>query len=76
MAYDAEDLVFYTNYSSEKSEQITENAQVSVCFPWLTIQRQVIVTGLAERVSAATSLNTFVAPEGFQLGHGSRSRVA
>ncbi|MGB0370874.1 MAG: pyridoxamine 5'-phosphate oxidase [Opitutales bacterium] len=68
-AFDAEGLVFYTNYSSEKSEQIGDNPQVSVCFPWLELQRQVIVTGVAEKVSSATSLKYFLSrPKGSQLG--------
>ena len=68
-AYDADGLVFYTNYSSEKSQQIAENAQVSVCFPWLDFQRQVVITGIAEKVSAATSLKYFLSrPKGSQLG--------
>ena len=68
-AYDGDGLVFYTNYSSEKSQQIAENAQVSVCFPWLDLQRQVVVTGIAEKVTAATSLKYFLSrPKGSQLG--------
>lgn len=68
-AFDAEGLVFYTNYSSGKSEQIGENPQVSVCFPWLALQRQVMITGIAEKVSAAQSLKYFMSrPKGSQLG--------
>ncbi|MEM7672558.1 MAG: pyridoxamine 5'-phosphate oxidase [Verrucomicrobiota bacterium] len=68
-AYDSEGLVFYTNYQSQKSEQIGENPQVSVCFPWLELQRQVIIGGIAERVSSAESLRYFLSrPKGSQLG--------
>ncbi|MEM9025309.1 MAG: pyridoxamine 5'-phosphate oxidase [Verrucomicrobiota bacterium] len=68
-AYDADGLVFYTNYKSQKSEQIGENPQVSVCFPWLELQRQVIIGGIAERVSSAESLKYFLSrPKGSQLG--------
>lgn len=68
-AYDGDGLVFYTNYSSGKAQQIAENAQVSVCFPWLAIQRQVVITGIAEKVSAATALKYFLSrPKGSQLG--------
>ena len=68
-AYDAEGLVFYTNYESGKAQQIGENNQVALCFPWLALQRQVIICGRAEKVSTATSLKYFLSrPHGSQLG--------
>jgi pyridoxamine 5'-phosphate oxidase len=61
-------FVFFTNLESRKARQITENANVSLLFPWLLLERQVIVTGQAARISAAESLKYFVTrPRGSQL---------
>jgi pyridoxamine 5'-phosphate oxidase len=61
-------FVFFTNLKSRKSRQIAENPNVSLLFPWLAIERQVIVTGQADKLSAAESLKYFVTrPRGSQL---------
>lgn len=41
----AEGFAFYTNLGSRKATQIGENAQAALLFPWLALQRQVIVRG-------------------------------
>lgn len=53
-------LVFYTNLGSRKAREIAVNPQVSVLFPWLQLDRQVIVAGRVERVSAVESLKYFL----------------
>src|SRR5215831_11258432 len=40
-------FVFFTNLESRKARQITDNPNVSLLFPWLALERQVIVTGRA-----------------------------
>ena len=68
-AYDTEGFVFYTNYGSRKAEQIAENDQVSLIFPWIPLHRQVIVEGVASKVSSAESMKYFLSrPRGSQLG--------
>ncbi|REE02036.1 pyridoxamine 5'-phosphate oxidase [Marinoscillum furvescens] len=68
-AFDEKGFVFYTNYSSKKAQQISENNQVSLLFPWYQLERQVIITGRAEKVSTAESLKYFTSrPSGSQLG--------
>jgi len=68
-AYDTDGFVFYTNYASRKAEQIAENDQVSLIFPWIPLHRQVIVEGSASKVSTAESLKYFLSrPRGSQLG--------
>ncbi len=68
-ALDADGIVFYTNYKSRKAQQIGENAQVSILFPWYAMERQVCIQGIAEKVSTATSLKYFTSrPHGSQLG--------
>ena len=65
---DARGFVFFTNLESRKSRQIAENPNVSLLFPWLAIERQVIVTGRADKLSATESLKYFVTrPRGSQL---------
>lgn len=68
-AFDERGFVFYTNYQSRKAREIEENPRVSALFPWYGLERQVIVGGRAERVSAAESLQYFMSrPHGSQLG--------
>ena len=62
-------FIFYTNYESRKSRQINENPQVSILFPWYTLERQVALTGSVEKVSTKQSLKYFLSrPKGSQLG--------
>lgn len=44
---DNEGYVFYTNLGSRKATELAANAQVSLHFFWLTLERQVIVEGRA-----------------------------
>lgn len=68
-AIDPNGFVFYTNYKSRKARQIEENPQVCILFPWYQLERQVIITGRAEKVSPAQSMKYFLSrPLGSQLG--------
>ncbi len=68
-ALDAKGIVFYTNSKSRKAQQIAENNQVSVLFPWYPLERQVLITGKAEKVSAKESMAYFASrPFGSRLG--------
>jgi pyridoxamine 5'-phosphate oxidase len=68
-ACDASGFVFFTNYESRKASHITENSRVSLLFPWITLERQVIVQGRAEKISAEESLRYFSSrPRESQLG--------
>ncbi|MCS5595198.1 MAG: pyridoxamine 5'-phosphate oxidase [Porticoccaceae bacterium] len=49
--FDERGFVFYTNLGSRKAADITSNPQVSLQFPWLQLDRQVIVGGRAEPLS-------------------------
>ena len=57
---DTRGFVFFTNLESRKARQIGENPQVSLLFPWLALERQVIVTGAAVKISVAESLRYFL----------------
>lgn len=67
--FDTSGFVFFTNYDSRKSKQIAINQHVSLLFPWYALQRQVEVSGTAEKISATDSLKYFaLRPRGSQLG--------
>ena len=66
---DARGFVFFTNLESRKARQIGENSHVSMLFPWLPLERQVIVTGTAARLSMGESLKYFLTrPRDSKLG--------
>ena len=44
-------LVFYTNYESRKGEDLAGDSRVALVFHWKTLQRQVRVKGVVEKVS-------------------------
>jgi pyridoxamine 5'-phosphate oxidase len=54
-----EGLIFYTNYSSKKGNQISINPNVSVVFFWSKLERQIRVEGYIEKVSSEISDNYF-----------------
>jgi pyridoxamine 5'-phosphate oxidase len=67
--FDTNGFVFFTNYQSRKAKHIADNPQVSLLFPWVILERQVIVQGRAEKISAAESLKYFSSrPRDSQLG--------
>ncbi len=47
--YDEKGLVFYTNLGSRKAHHLENNPRISLLFPWHMLERQVMVTGKAER---------------------------
>jgi len=53
--FDARGFVFFTNYRSRKAGQLAGNPRASLLFPWITIERQIIVQGLVEKSTAEES---------------------
>jgi len=67
--FDSRGFVFFTNFESTKARQIGENPNVALLFPWIALERQVNITGTAERISSAESLKYFLKrPVESQLG--------
>jgi pyridoxamine 5'-phosphate oxidase len=65
---DDQGLQFFTSYSSGKGRALLAHPNVSLLFPWYTIQRQVIVRGTATPTDAAASDAYFAArPRGAQI---------
>lgn len=68
-AFDERGLVFYTNYESAKARDIAANDRVALMFTWLPLERQVVITGTAAKISAAESLKYFLSrPRDSQIG--------
>lgn len=67
--YTQEGFIFYTNYESEKGKAIAANPQVCISFFWQQAERQVIIKGIAEKISTNMSDDYFESrPRGSQLG--------
>lgn len=66
---DARGFVLFTNYTSRKGREATANPHGSLVFPWFAVERQVVVVGSIERVSAAETEAYFRSrPRGAQIG--------
>lgn len=67
--FSEEGFVFFTNYGSHKAHDIADNPQVCMMLPWLTLERQIIVYGKAEKISRTESIKYFLSrPKSSQLG--------
>lgn len=66
--FDDKGLLFYTNLGSRKAKEIEGNANVSLIFPWVQLDRQVVVGGRAEKLTKTEVLKYFIKrPRGSQL---------
>lgn len=64
-----EGFLFFTNYKSRKARHLAANENVSLLFPWLAIERQVIIHGRAAKIAPKESLQYFQSrPKGNQIG--------
>jgi pyridoxamine 5'-phosphate oxidase len=64
-----EGFIFYTNYNSEKGKAIATNPKVCLSFFWSNLERQVIIKGIAEKLSKNLSDGYFESrPDGSKLG--------
>ncbi|MGE5764699.1 MAG: pyridoxamine 5'-phosphate oxidase [Mycobacterium leprae] len=67
--YDERGFVFFTNYRSRKARELGDNPRASLLFPWLMLERQVIVVGDVARVATEESDAYWATrPRGSQLG--------
>ncbi|MBQ0712821.1 MAG: pyridoxamine 5'-phosphate oxidase [Porticoccus sp.] len=66
--FDEKGFLFYTNLGSRKAKEIEGNANICLIFPWMQLDRQVIVGGRAEKLSKTEVLKYFLKrPRGSQL---------
>ena len=64
-----EGFVFYTNYTSGKAQAIAQNNKVCISFFWPSLERQIIITGMAVKISEEKSIAYFnKRPRESQLG--------
>ena len=62
-------FTFFTNYESRKAHAINLNPNVSLLFPWYAMERQISISGVAEKVSEKESDDYFATrPWGSQIG--------
>jgi pyridoxamine 5'-phosphate oxidase len=62
-------FTFFTNYSSRKGHAIEINSQVALLFPWYAMERQVSITGFAEKIVRQESEDYFATrPWSSQIG--------
>jgi len=62
-------FTFFTNYESRKAHAISLNPNVSLLFPWYAMERQIAISGVAEKVSEKESDDYFATrPWGSQIG--------
>lgn len=67
--FNEEGFIFYTNYNSEKGKAILNNPNICLSFFWHSMERQVIIKGIAEKTTENISDSYFDSrPDGSKLG--------
>ncbi|GEP52442.1 pyridoxine/pyridoxamine 5'-phosphate oxidase [Flavobacterium noncentrifugens] len=67
--FNFEGFTFYTNYHSEKGRAIAENPHLCLSFFWHSMERQIIIKGIAEKSPKNISDGYFESrPDGSKLG--------
>ncbi|MBS1669398.1 MAG: pyridoxamine 5'-phosphate oxidase [Bacteroidetes bacterium] len=67
--YDEKGFVFFTNYESFKGHQLEENPRACLVFFWKELERQVRITGIAEKLNEGDNDEYFNSrPEGSRIG--------
>ncbi len=52
-------IIFYTNYESKKGQDLINNPHVAITFLWVELDRQIRITGKAEKISYEDSHKYF-----------------
>ncbi len=64
-----EGFIFYTNYDSEKGKAMVNNPNVCLSFFWHSLERQIIIKGIVEKIADNLSDGYFESrPDGSKLG--------
>ncbi len=67
--FDERGLVVYTNHTSRKGREALTNPRASLVFPWVELERQVVVVGDVEQVAPEETAAYFRSrPRGSQVG--------
>jgi pyridoxamine 5'-phosphate oxidase len=67
--YDENGFIFFTNYNSNKGNELEKNANACLVFFWKELERQIRITGIAEKISTEDSIAYFNSrPDGSKIG--------
>ena len=67
--FDHDGFVFYTNFESQKGQELLFNKKAAMCFHWKSLRRQVRIRGLVEVVPAGEADHYFASrPRGSRIG--------
>src|SRR5207248_2365391 len=67
--FDERGFVFFTNYTSEKGQQLEKNPNAALVMYWMEVERQIRIEGKVEKTARAESEQYFhTRPAGAQLG--------
>jgi len=62
-------FIFYSNYRSRKGEELGHNPNCSLLFPWVEMERQVIISGVATKIPRSETEKYFHSrPRKSQIG--------
>jgi pyridoxamine 5'-phosphate oxidase len=66
---DGRGFVFYTNYEGRKGRELEANPRATMVFPWIALERQVVIEGTLTKVAREESAAYFHSrPRASQLG--------
>lgn len=67
--FDERGFVFYTNFESQKGQQVLGAMKAAMCFHWKSLRRQVRIRGAVEQVSDAEADEYYASrPRGSRIG--------
>lgn len=67
--YDENGFIFFTNYKSKKSNDLSSNPKACLNFAWLELERQIRINGVCEKIPLNESISYFATrSRGSQLG--------
>ena len=52
--YDADGFKIYTNYNSQKAQELDENPKAAICFHWKSLLKQIKVRGITKEAFSRT----------------------
>ncbi|MGK0306072.1 MAG: pyridoxamine 5'-phosphate oxidase [Gammaproteobacteria bacterium] len=58
--FDEAGFVFYTNTGSKKAQDLSQNNKISLHFPWHMLDRQIKITGIAQKLSSVSVAKYFM----------------
>ncbi len=64
--YGEDGFIFFTNYNSEKGKSISEHKKVSLHFYWPELERQIRISGTAQKISPEISDRIFCFASGIK----------